>query len=903
MSPRFAILAATAFALAKLNAADRGSVALESVPHSHWHFGGVIGERLDANERQWLLPAPSANPGMLEMFRVRDREPVPKLVPWAGEFAGKYLISAVQAMRMTDRPELRESVAAFTRELLATQADDGYLGPFPKADRLLGNWDLWGHYHVIEGLLLWNEATGDQAALNAAKRIADLACDIFLEGKKRVLDVGSPEMNLAFIHALALLHRKTGEPRYLALAREIEKDWERAGDYLRTGLDGVEFHATPRPRWESLHDLQGLFEMWRITGEAKYRKSFEHHWRSILRGDVHNAGSFSAGEQATGNPWATGAVETCCTIAWMALSIDMLKLTGDPLVADELERSTLNGALGAQHPTGRWWTYNTPMDGTREASAHSIVFQARAGTPELNCCSVNGPRALGMLSDWAVMRSEGGLTINWHGPLEIRLLKDTGFGLKSESDYPVSGHVKWIVSAAPATEASLRFRIPAWSAHTVAKLNGETLPEPKPGTYLDLSRRWKNGDAIEFDFDMSLRVLPGDREALGKVSLFRGPLLLAWDQRNNPFDEAGIPPIALDHLNDAKISTPPNGPLRSWLLVDLPAADGKKIRLCDYASAGATGTRYRSWLPTTQPLPPPPIPRLPADGTSIGSEPITFRWSTQPGPLLTDYTLTVFAVGKEATPLVKLENLTSPEAVVDFSQKLTEPASLRWRVEAHGPGGISENHGPSSRLNFDPVVQAVNESGGVILRAPLQTDAIPEAGHLERATAFTATEAGLQLDGLSQMLVYSAPDTFRGDFTVAVRVRVDELPIKRPAQIFSAWAAPVDDPLRLVIESGALFARIEAQQGYSTDGLPIAVGEWHHIAAVKRADRLTLFIDGEARRTVPVPAHLDTQSTECAIGGNPRHPGPEFLSATFRDLEIRSHALSSAEIDGLARIK
>ena len=284
----------------------------------------------------------------------------------------------------------------------------------------------------------------------------------------------------------------------------------------------------------------------------------------------------------------------------MALSLDMLKLTGDPLVADELERSTFNGALGAQHPTGRWWTYNTPMDGAREASAHSIVFQSRAGTPELNCCSVNGPRALGMLGDWAVMRDPDGVAMNWHGPVEMH---GGPFPLRCESDYPLSGHVKWIVSPESATEARLRFRIPAWSAHTLAKLNGEALPDPTPGKYLDLRRVWKSGDAVEFDFDMSLRTLPGAREMLGKVSLFRGPLLLAWDQRHNEFDEAGIPPIATDRLSDAKILAPQNGPLHPWMLLDLPAADGKSIRLCDYASAGATGTRYRSWLPAAKPVP------------------------------------------------------------------------------------------------------------------------------------------------------------------------------------------------------------------------------------------------------------------------------------------------------------
>src|SRR5262249_28277805 len=114
--------------------------------------------------------------------------------------------------------------------------------------------------------------------------------------------------------------------------------------------------------------------------------------------------------------YTPSAIETCCTVAWMALTVDYLRLTGDPLAADALELATLNGGLGAQHPSGRWWTYNTPMDGVREASAHTIVFQARAGTPELNCCSVNGPRVLGLLTDWALMIAPDGLVVNNYLP-------------------------------------------------------------------------------------------------------------------------------------------------------------------------------------------------------------------------------------------------------------------------------------------------------------------------------------------------------------------------------------------------------------------------------------------------------------------------------------------------------
>lgn len=413
----------------------------------------------------------------------------------------------------------------------------------------------------MQALLLWHEASGDAAALQAAKRAADLVCKTFLDGPLRVYDAGSHEMNMAVIHGLGGLYRRTGETRYLQMMREVEKDWEQAGDYLRSGLAGIEFFQSPRPRWESLHDLQGLLELYRITGDPRYRQAFEHHWRSIARWDRHNTGGFSSGEQATGNAYSPAAIETCCTVAWMALTIDMLRLTGDPLCADELELSTFNGAAGAQHPSGRWWTYNTPMDGVREASAHSIVFQARAGTPELNCCSVNAPRSLGMLSDWAVMNDNAGLVVNYYGPgaFEGRLANGTRVRLRWETDYPGSGGVLVRVEPERPSRFRVKFRVPAWSARTRMILDGQA-PQEFPATgYLELNRNWKRRSRVELHFEMGLRHAPGDREVAGRVSLYRGPLLLAYDQRFNSFDEAGIPPVDLRRLAEATLEAPQKG--------------------------------------------------------------------------------------------------------------------------------------------------------------------------------------------------------------------------------------------------------------------------------------------------------------------------------------------------------
>src|SRR5436305_2418553 len=118
----------------------QGALVFQSLPEARFSFDGMVGRRVEVNLDQWLLRAPAANPGMLEMFRLRDRQPEPKLVPWAGEFAGKYLISAIQALRMDDRPALKARVEEVVRDLISSQAEDGYLGPFPKAERLTGNW-------------------------------------------------------------------------------------------------------------------------------------------------------------------------------------------------------------------------------------------------------------------------------------------------------------------------------------------------------------------------------------------------------------------------------------------------------------------------------------------------------------------------------------------------------------------------------------------------------------------------------------------------------------------------------------------------------------------------------------------------------------------------------------------
>jgi hypothetical protein len=573
---------------------------------------GTMGDRVRANLDAWVLRAPGANPALLELLRRRDRAwPHADIVPWAGEFPGKFLTAAVPLRRLTEDPRLDTMLVDFVGALVDAQAADGYLGPFRKAERWMGHWDLWGHYHVALGLLDWFDETGDPRAQEAVRRMIAGICDRYADGDRRPIDAGTPETNLALLHVLARVHTADGDPRVGALIARIEEDLAQGGDWLRLGAEGTPYHALPRngTRWESLHILQGFVARHRATGEARYRDAAWNLWKSLRDHDRHPSGAVTTAEGAKGTIFEPGAVETCCSIAWLALGVDLLGLTGDPTVADELELTTWNQGIAALHPSGSWCTYDTPMNGARSPAYHQINFQQRVGGPELNCCSVNGPRALGLLSDWALMEDDAGLYVNYYGPgaAVVRLRDGRAFVIAQETAYPAEGTVR--ITVTPQQDdgrLELRLRIPAWSRHTEAVLDGEAMAfRPSPGSYLRLGRDWKSTGSLTLHLDMQPRSLPGGPPACaGRAAFYHGPLLLAFDPYYNAVELADLPPIDTENFQPKPVAPPPAPrtaafpPIGLW---EVATRGGGTVTLCDFASAGAHGTAYAAWLPVSAP--------------------------------------------------------------------------------------------------------------------------------------------------------------------------------------------------------------------------------------------------------------------------------------------------------------
>ncbi len=882
-------------------------------------YGGEIGARVDAVVQNWSKRAPKANPAMFSVFGMREREPKSSsfYVPWVGEFVGKYLENTILLTQMTNDKELKTLVDVAVSALIVQQDRDGYLGPYSKDERLYVCWDLWGHYHAMTALMLYYERTGDSNALEAARRAGFFFEKRFYHKDKEgvevgVKDVGSDEVNFAIVTALCQLYRLTDEEHYLDAARLVMKDLEERGDFYREGLAGTEFYHTPQPRWESLHTILGLEEFHRVDGDETYLRAFLNLWESVYKRDVHNNGSFSSGEQAVGTPFKNSAIETCCTVAWIALTVEALRATADPRCADALENSLYNAVCAYTHPSGSWCAYDTPMNGRREGSTQTIAFQARPGQPDLNCCSVNSPRGFAELANWGVMRGKDAqgrdaIYVNYYGEgTQSFRLGAKKAALTQKTSYPVDGHIEleFGTEDGETTEITVYARVPQWAQGTTLTIPGEDSREVAAGEYVAIERAWKRGETVALDFPMALRYIAGDGDFSGKASIYYGPLLLAYDQYFNAYEPEALPTFSPKAFEDAKIElvrSNPTGELigfyspQIFVKLDTLEEGATPIFLVDFAFAGALGSSYASWLPAAEIAPPVPACETPLQDQAVGPGAIAFTWRRVVDAQNYRFKVVVASDPEFADVVFEAasDNAKDVVAPAELTKALEPSKTYYWKVVAENAYGATESLAPSRRFRVDPTLpefdlQAYRERRSLNKNMRTLIDATTP-GRNENVTV--AEDGTTTFNGVDSIVTYELSDFPRVEFEARLEFVMNDAPAQgRIAQIVSAWCKGVDDPLRVAVDSeGRLYGAVESTaRGGRTVAVKLERGRRYALRVEKVGKTWTLYLDDEEVGRVAVEATMNTECDAIALGGNPKFRGqPEFFNGEIRAFELR----------------
>jgi DUF1680 family protein len=566
---------------------------------------------------------------------------------FTGEFWGKWFTSAALGYAYQPAPAYRVILDQAVKELLKAQDADGRLSSYSRAQEF-GSWDIWGRKYALLGLIAYYDQTGDKNALKAACRATDALIEISGPGKTKLTETGLQILgslsSVSVLEPVVLVYERSGDKKYLDYAQYLVQLWSEPDVYHPKGLRYIEdaiagvdpvLMAAPKA-YEMMSCYEGLCELYRVTGDPKLLEAVVKFGNSVLKKEIMIVGSGSSAEL-----WCDGAkrqtemmeqpMETCVTATWMKLCYQLLKLTGDPVWADQLEISLYNALLGAMCENGSWWAYYSQLAGERMPSPMQVpVCQS-------SCCVANGPRGMLITPGWSVMAGKTGPAINLYseGSWKHILANGNVVTLGQETDYPVNKDISIVVDPSRTEEFTISLRIPSWSIKTVLTINGEAITT-EAGTYARIHRNWNKGDRIHLELDTRGRIMraPGN---VNDMAVMRGPIVLALDNRmvkNENYNVWLLPestqwtfkaelgglkyvlpkPTLSENSPMQYIDIKPieNKPENVWLAFEVPFLyrythffDHKQISLvmCDYASAGnqySTGNLFRVWLP--QPL-------------------------------------------------------------------------------------------------------------------------------------------------------------------------------------------------------------------------------------------------------------------------------------------------------------
>lgn len=160
------------------------------------------------------------------------------------------------------------------------------------------------------------------------------------------------------------------------------------------------------------------------------------------------------------------------------------------------------------------------------------------------CCSGTFPQLAADYHISTYLRSSDGVYVNLYAPSSVQWTSgSTKLGLRQVTKYPFDNKIEIHVSASQPSEYALCLRIPAWARpDTVLLVNGERFPgDVQAGTFAAVRREWKDGDRIEIEFPMPLRLEPVDVNHPNLVALMQGPLVLMAVAEAQPmFDEKSL---------------------------------------------------------------------------------------------------------------------------------------------------------------------------------------------------------------------------------------------------------------------------------------------------------------------------------------------------------------------------
>jgi DUF1680 family protein len=406
------------------------------------------------------------------------------------------------------------------------------------------NAQIWAPYYtlhkIMAGLMDIYEVSGNEKALEVAKgmgtwvyaRLSQLPQETLISMWNRYIAGEFGGMN----EAMARLSRITGEASYMKAARLFDNIRLFYGDAshahgLARNVDMFRgLHAN-----QHIPQIVGAIEIYRDTEAPEYYHIADNFWDIATHDYMYSIGGVAGArnpnnaECFTAQPAslyengfaAGGQNETCATYNMLKLTGSLFLFNQDAALMDYYERGLYNHILAsvAEHTPAN--TYHVPL---RPGSMKQFGNAEMSG---FSCCNGTALESSTKLQNSIYFRSADNqaLYVNLYVPSTLTWT-ERKITVRQETAYPKEDHTLLTINGKG--KFDLNVRVPHWATKGFfVKINGKDFRvDAVPGSYLTISRKWKNGDTVELRMPFSFRLEPVmDQQNI--ASLFYGPVLLA----------------------------------------------------------------------------------------------------------------------------------------------------------------------------------------------------------------------------------------------------------------------------------------------------------------------------------------------------------------------------------------
>jgi DUF1680 family protein len=403
---------------------------------------------------------------------------------------------------------------------------------------------IWAPYYtlhkILAGLLDVYEVSGNKKALAIASgmgdwvyaRLSKVPTDTLIKMWNTYIAGEFGGMN----EVMARMYRITGKQDHLKTAQLFDNIRVFFGDTAHShGLaKNVDLfrglHAN-----QHIPQMVGSIEMYRVSHNSEYYKIADNFWYKMVNDYMYSIGGVAGARNPNNaecfisqpgtlyeNGFAAGGQnETCATYNMLKLTSDLFLFDQRGEYMDYYERALYNDILASVAENTPANTYHIPL---RPGSVKQF------GNPDMTgftCCNGTAIESSTKLQNSIYFKSKDdqALYVNLYIPstLEWTERKVT---IDQTTDFPNEDNTRLTIKGSG--KFDINVRVPGWATKGFfVKINGKEQKLPaKPGSYLKISRSWKDGDIIELKMPFQFHLDPVmDQQNI--ASLFYGPVLLA----------------------------------------------------------------------------------------------------------------------------------------------------------------------------------------------------------------------------------------------------------------------------------------------------------------------------------------------------------------------------------------